>query len=264
MTDTVLYSVDDAVATIAMNRPERRNAFTVEMADGLMTAFEHAEGDSKVRAVVLTGTGNNFCVGRDNSEAPEPPYPPGDYLQGRTKLMRISRLVTFMYEMTTPVIAEIRGGCAGAGMSFALGCDFRYASTDAVMSTAFIKVAFAGDLGASWLLTRAVGPLRARELMMLSPKVRGTELADWGLVNAVVPPDELAARTRDTAARIAAAAPGAMAALRHNLQAAQTLSLGDYLPVEADHLMTCAVSPDAEEARRAFLEKRAPRYGAYS
>ncbi|MFF2503024.1 enoyl-CoA hydratase-related protein [Streptomyces sp. NPDC058067] len=260
MTDTVTFTVADGVATIAMNRPERRNSFTFEMADGLLDALERAENDPAVRAVVLTSTGAHWGVGRDNADTAPPPYPPGDHLRGRTSLLRYTRLVHFMYDMNTPTVAEIRGGCAGAHMSFALGCDFRYADTTAVLSTAFVKVAFAGDLGASWHLTRLVGPARAKELMLLSPKLRGQEIAEHGLVNAVLPPDELSAKVRATAAHLAALSPTAVACTRRNLLAAQTLSLGDYLPLEAETFARCAASPDSEEARLAFLEKRAPRF----
>ncbi|MFB7025794.1 MULTISPECIES: enoyl-CoA hydratase-related protein [unclassified Streptomyces] len=261
MTDTVVFTVSDGVATIAMNRPERRNSFTIEMADGLLDALERAENDPAVRAVVLTSTGAHWGVGRDNADTAPPPYPPGDHLKGRTSLLHYTRLVHFMYDMNTPTVAEMRGGIAGAHMSFALGCDFRYADTTAVLSTAFVKVAFAGDLGASWHLTRLVGPAKAKELMLLSPKLRGQEIADWGLVNAVLPPDELSAKVRETAERLASFSPNAVACTRRNLLAAQTLSLGDYLPLEAETYAWCAASPDAEEARLAFVEKRAPRFG---
>ncbi|MGW6459919.1 enoyl-CoA hydratase/isomerase family protein [Streptomyces sp. NPDC055078] len=262
MTDTVVFTVADGVATIAMNRPERRNSFTFEMADGLLDALERSENDPAVGAVVLTSTGAHWGVGRDNADAAPPPYPPGDHLKGRTSLLHYTRLVHFMYDMNTPTIAEIRGGCAGAHMSFALSCDFRYADSTTVLSPAFIKVAFAGDLGASWHLTRLVGPARAKELMLLSPKLRGQEIADYGLVNEVLPPDELSAKVRETAARIASYSANAVASTRRNLLAAQTLSLGDYLPLEAETFAWCAASPDAEEARLAFIEKRAPRFGA--
>ncbi|WP_404314827.1 enoyl-CoA hydratase/isomerase family protein [Prescottella equi] len=258
MSNPVVYQASNGVATVAMNRPERRNSFTIEMADRLLDGLERAENDPAVRAVVIRSTGDNWCVGRDNSDTNPPPYPPGDHLSGRTALMHYARLVTFMYEMNTPTIGEIRGGCAGAGMSFALNCDLRYASTTAVMSTAFVKVAFGGDLGAPWHLTKMIGATRAKELMLLSPKLRGTELLDWGLVNEVLPDEDLSSRVAAVAAQIAAQSPTGMAAARRNLQAAQTMSLGEYLPLEADQFALCLASPDAEEARMAFVEKRAP------
>ncbi|MGW6459034.1 enoyl-CoA hydratase/isomerase family protein, partial [Streptomyces sp. NPDC055078] len=185
MTESVLYRASDGIATITMNRPHRRNAINPALGDGLLDALERAESDPEVRAVVLTGSGDHFCVGAEQSEKAgnhEKSLINASTTASRTTLLRFTRLVTFMYEMSTPTVAEVRGGCAGAGMSLALGCDFRYASTDTVMSTAFLKVAFSGDLGMSWLLTRVVGPARARELLLLSPKVRGEELLTWGLV----------------------------------------------------------------------------------
>ncbi|MBA2953211.1 enoyl-CoA hydratase [Nocardioides sp. MAH-18] len=260
MTDTVVYEQEGGIATVAMNRPDRRNSFTIEMADGLLAGLERAENDPDVRAVIVASTGKDFCVGRDNADTDPPPYPPGDHLQGRTKLLHFARLVTFLYEMNTPTIAEVRGGCAGAGLSFALNCDLRYASDTTVMSTAFVKVAFGGDLAAPWHLTKLVGPMRAKELMLLSPKIRGQQLREWGLVTEVVPDAELAARVREVAAQVASYSTYGVAAARRNLQAAMSLSLGDYLPLEAEQYALCASSPDVEEARLAFVEKRAPNY----
>lgn len=260
-TDTVRYGVVDGVATIAMNRPERRNSFIHELTDGILDALEAAEADPAARVVVLTSVGKDFGVGRDNADGNPPAYPRADHLKGRTALMRHARMVTFLYEMNKPSIAVIKGGCAGAGMSLALNCDLRYASTEVVMSTAFVNVAFGGDLGAPWQLTRLMGSAKASELMLLSPKVRGEELLHWGLANEVLPVDELAARVDEVAATLAAASPRGLAAARRNLRAAQTLSLGDYLPLEAEQFAMCAASPDAQEARLAFIEKRAPRFG---
>lgn len=259
-TDTVLFTIEDGIATIAMNRPDRRNSFTIEMADGIVDALERSEMDPDVRVVVLTSTGDNFCVGRDNADTDPAPYPPGDHLRGRPSLMRFTRMITQLHDMNTPVIAEVRGGCAGAGMSLALNADLRYAATTTVMSTAFVNVAFGGDLGGPWQLTRMLGAAKAAELLLLSPKVRGEELAAWGLVNEVLPPEQLSARVREVAAQIATKSPRGLTAVRRNLKAAQALSLGDYLPLEAEQFAACLASPDAEEARMAFVEKRAPRF----
>jgi len=260
MTDTVLFTIEDGIATIAMNRPERRNSFNFEMADGLLDALERSEMDPSVRVVVLTGTGDHFGVGRDNSGTDPAPYPPGDHLSGRTGLMHYTRLITQMHDMNTPIIAEVKGGCAGANMSFALSTDLRYVSTTTVMRTAFVDVAFGGDLGGPWQLTRMLGPAKAAELMLLSPKIRGADIVEWGLANEVLPPEQLSARVREVAAHIASKSPRGLAAARRNLKAAATLSLGDYLPLEAEQFATCLASPDAEEARLAFIEKRVPKF----
>lgn len=261
-TGTVLLTVEDGIATIAMNRPERRNSFTIEMADGIVDALERAEMDPAVRVVVLTSTGDHFGVGRDNADTDPAPYPPGDHLKGRPSLMRFTRMITQLHDMNTPVIAEVRGGCAGAGMSLALSADLRYVATTTVMSTAFVNVAFGGDLGGPWQLSRLVGSARAAELLLLSPKLRGEEIVRWGLANEVLSPEDLSARVREVAAQIATKSPRGLTAVRRNLKAAATLSLGDYLPLEAEQFAACLASPDAEEARAAFVEKRAPRFAS--
>jgi 2-(1,2-epoxy-1,2-dihydrophenyl)acetyl-CoA isomerase len=260
MTDTVVFTVEDGVATIAMNRPERRNSFTIEMADGILDALERSEMDPSVRVVVLTSTGDHYCVGRDNADTDPAPYPPGDHLHGRPSLMRYTRLITQLHDMNTPVIAEVKGGCAGAGMSLALNADLRYVATTTVMSTAFVNVAFGGDLGGPWQLSRLVGSAKAAELLLLSPKIRGEEIVRWGLANEVVAPEQLSARVREVAAQVAAKSPRGLTAVRRNLKAAATMSLGDYLPLEAEQFATCLASPDAEEARLAFVEKRTPTF----
>ncbi|AKE88216.1 enoyl-CoA hydratase [Rhodococcus sp. WB1] len=262
MTDTVLFTIEGGIATIAMNRPERRNSFTIEMADGLLDALERSEVDPSVRVVVLTSAGDHFCVGRDNSDTDPAPYPPGDHLFGRAGLMRYTRLITQLHDMNTPVIAEVKGGCAGAGMSLALNADLRYVATTTVMSTAFVNVAFGGDLGGPWQLSRLLGSAKAAELLLLSPKIRGAEIVEWGLANEVLPPEHLSARVREIAAQIAAKSPRGLTAVRRNLKAAATMSLGDYLPLEAEQFATCLASPDAEEARLAFVEKRAPKFAS--
>jgi 2-(1,2-epoxy-1,2-dihydrophenyl)acetyl-CoA isomerase len=259
-TDTVRFTLEDGIATIAMNRPERRNSFTIEMADGIVDALERSEMDPEAKVVVLTSTGDHFCVGRDNADTDPPPYPPGDHLKGRPSLMRFTRMITQLHDMNTPVIAEVRGGCAGAGMSLALNADLRYAATTTVMSTAFVNVAFGGDLGGPWQLTRMLGSAKAAELLLLSPKIRGEALVEWGLVNEVLLPTQLSDRVREVASQIASKSPRGLTAVRRNLKAAQTMSLGDYLPLEAEQFETCLASPDSEEARRAFVEKRAPKY----
>lgn len=259
-TDTVVFTVEDGIATIAMNRPDRRNSFTIEMTDGIVDALERAEMDPSVRVVVLTSTGDHFGVGRDNADTDRVPYPAGDHLKGRPSLMRFTRMITQLHDMNTPVIAEVRGGCAGAGMSLALNADLRYVTTTTVMSTAFVNVAFGGDLGGPWQLTRLVGAAKAAELLLLSPKIRGEELVRWGLANEVLPPEELSARVREVATQIANKSPRGLTAIRRNLKAAQTMSLGDYLPLEAEQFATCLASPDAEEARLAFVEKRPAKF----
>lgn len=261
MTHTVRYEVSAGVATVAMNRPERRNAFSREMLAGLIAALERAEADDTVRAIVVTGTGGHFSVGRDHAGPVESRLVQGSDVQAdRVRLLGASRLVTLLHEMSKPTVAAISGGCAGAGLAIALACDLRYAAEDARFNTAFVSVGFSGDMGMCWLLTRVVGPARARELMLLSPRLSAVEAREYGLVHAVLPAGEFDDRVEAIAGRLADASPLAVRGARRNLQDALTVSLGDHLPTEADRLLRCAYAPDAEEARLAFLDKRTPRF----
>ncbi|WP_328379911.1 enoyl-CoA hydratase-related protein [Streptomyces sp. NBC_01020] len=259
MGPTVLYEVEGAVATVTINRPQRRNAVSMRVFEELRVALERAAGDAAVRALVLTGAGDDFCVGADLTGAPESRVLTGEGREAdEQRLVQVAGAVRLLREWDKPSVAVIRGGCAGAGMSLALACDLRYAADDAVFNTAFLTVGLTGDLGIGWLLTQAVGPARARELMLLPEKLTCSQALSVGLVTAAVAADELAGAAGSVAERLAAAAPLAVAGVRRNLDDALRLPLDGYLPREARRIAHAAYSEDAKEARAAFLEKRAP------
>lgn len=259
-TDEVVYATDEGIATITMNRPERRNALSLALITGLRAAITAAAEDPDVRAVVLTGAGGNFCVGRDQSgDASTKRIVQGESPSGdRMRLLEVSALIQILVTLPKATVASIRGGCAGAGLSLALACDLRYADTAARFSTAFVGAGMSGDLGMAWSLTRAVGPSKARELMLLSERFGADLAAQCGLVHEAVSNDDVDRRTREVALRLASSAPLAVGGAKANLNAALFRPLGDYLTDEVDRLVACAYSADAEEARLAFLEKRAP------
>lgn len=261
MPETVLYEVAGGVATITLNRPERRNALSRELSRALADAVEAAAGDEAVRAAVLTGAGGAFCVGADLAGAPGTRALTGTSADGdRTRLVAGTRAAVLLHEMPKPVVAAIPGACAGAGLSLVLACDLRYAADTAVLNTAFVDAALPGDLGMAWFLTRAVGPARARELLLLPGRMGADAAAAAGLVHGVVPADGLAAHAAGIAGRLAAKAPLAVADAKRDLLDAQALPLGDYLRSEADRMVRCAHSADAREAAAAFLAKRPPRF----
>lgn len=261
LSPTVLYEAARGVATITLNRPGRRNALSRELSAALTAALEEAAGDDAVRAVVLTGAGGAFCVGADLAGAPETRALTGTSPDGdRTRLLAGTRNAVLLHEMPKPVVAAIPGACAGAGLALALACDLRYAAGTAVFNTAFVDAGLPGDLGMAWFLTRAAGPARARELLLLPGRIDARAAADAGLLHGVVPADGLAAHAAGIAARLAAKAPRAVADAKRDLLDAQTLPLGDYLRAEADRMVRCAHGADAREAAAAFLDKRAPRF----
>ena len=263
MTDDTVYTVDNGIATITLNRPSRRNALSLELLTGLQDSLTSAAGNRDVRAIVLTGAGDNFCVGRDQAGERSTRVVRGDSQQeDRTRLLDVSRVIPTLVQIPKPTVAVIRGGCAGAGLSIALACDLRYADTDAVFNTAFVGAGLSGDMGMAWLLTRAVGPSKARELMLLSERIRADRAVQFGLIHEVIPAPELTGRSLEVARRLADSAPLAVRGAKLNLESAMSRPLSEFLVDEADRLITCAYSADVEEARVAFLEKRSPVYSS--
>lgn len=259
---TVDYAVEDAVATITLNRPEAMNTMSPELLDGTVQALEAAASDEGVRAVILTGTGRAFCAGGDlqgmaggrgGGARPSGPTPLQRSIADLRGRMRSSQLLRDMPKVT---FAAINGACAGAGLAWACACDIRYAADTAVFNTAFMTAGLSGDFGGTWTLSRIVGPAKARELYLLAERFRADEALKIGLVSAVMPGDELMAFVREKAKRVAGFAPLTCAAIKANMNDAVRLDFAAMLDVEADRHTRMGRTEDAREAAKAFLEKR--------
>ncbi|OYD66648.1 enoyl-CoA hydratase/isomerase family protein [Rhodococcus sp. OK302] len=258
---TVLYDAIDGVATITLNRPERRNAVSRELMSDFEQAVNRAAADATVRAVVLTGAGADFCVGRDHASDPSSRIVEGVSAEAdRVRLRSASRVIEALIDLPKPSIAAIRGGCAGGGLSFALACDLRISADTAVFNSAFVAVGFPGDLALPWILTRVLGTAKAREIMLFPDKLSASQALAHGLLTEVVGVENLDSRVHALVRRLADSAPMAIRGARMNLEEAVRRPLPEYLVGEVDRLIGAAYSPDAEEARRAFLEKRTPAY----
>src|SRR5579871_2231376 len=205
MTDHLIETFDDGVATLTMNRPEARNALSGEMNAALQEALPRLALDPKVRCVVLTGAGGAFCAGgdvkgfaADTSRGQSGGGGGAFNFEGRVAgLRRGMEMVKTLHEMPKPTLAVIPGAAAGAGLSIALACDLRVAAEGAKMTTAFSKVGLAGDYGGSWFLTHLVGAAKARELYFTADVITGAEAAQLGIVNKAVPAAELESTARD-------------------------------------------------------------------
>ena len=259
MSDDLLEAIDDGVATLTMNRPERRNAMSGAMLAGLLEALGRLAADNAVGAVVLTGTDPAFCAGGDVKAMAEGKEFAADTMEEKARLLRghmeISRL---LHEMPKPTIAMVRGAAAGAGLSLALACDMRIAGTSAKFTTAFARVGYSGDFGGSYYLTRLVGTAKARELYYTADLLDAATALGLGLVNRVVPDDELESETRALAARLASGPRIAIAYMKRNMNAAESGTLGELLDLEAWHHTRCGMTEDHREATKAFVEKREP------
>ncbi len=265
-TDHLLARVEDRVATLTMNRPERRNAFSNAMLAGLARALEDAESASDVGCVVLTGAGGAFSAGGDVKGMDERNAGGGAEAPGidaRIHAQRLSQRATAgrIYTMPKPVIAALPGAAAGAGFALAMACDLRIASANAVLLTAFARVGFSGDYGGTFFATQVVGAARARELYYLSDRVSAEEALRIGLVNRVVPAAELEKATQELALRLANGPAVAYRYMKENLnRAASGADVFDCLDLEATHHVHTGLTEDHREAARAFVEKREPTF----
>jgi 2-(1,2-epoxy-1,2-dihydrophenyl)acetyl-CoA isomerase len=268
-TDELRIEIDDGVATFTLDRPERRNALTGPMLDGLARGLAAVETDDEVGAVVLTGAGGAFCSGGDVKAMAERNAPAGGggsrgtSLDARIHQQRLSQRATSgkIWEMPKPTIAAIPGAAAGAGLSLAMACDLRYAVEGAVLTTAFARVALSGDYGGTWFLSRLVGTGKARELYYFSERLSADEALGLGLVNAVFAPEQFDREVAERARRLAAGPRTAYRYMKENLNRAVHGALGESLDLEATHHVHTTLTADHREAAQAFVEKREPRFG---
>ena len=255
-------SLEAGVLTLTMNRPEARNALTRAMTAALGTQLAAAELDPAVKCIVLTGAGKGFCAGGDvkGMAASGDGTVGGNTIDGAIHRQRLNQRATAgkLFKMPKPTLAALPGAAAGAGFSLALACDLRIMASNAILTTAFARVGFSGDYGGSYFLTQLVGSAKARELYFLSERVTADEALRLGLANWTCAPDDLAARTREIALRLAAGPTIAYRYMKENLNRAMAGEVEDCLDLEATHHVHCGQTEDHREATKAFIAKREP------
>ena len=252
----LLETREGGIVTITLNRPGSLNAFSMDMLRGLIAAFERLGTEQDVGAIVLRGEGRSFCVGGDVKGWAER----GDWTFERQleELRWKQRLPLVMKSCPKVIIAALHGHVLGAGFSLALAADFRVAAETATFGTSFANVGFAGDFGATHSLVQLVGSAKARELMMLNPRIAAPEALALGLLTQVVPEAGLAEATEALARKLAAGPYQAWGYMKRNLLAAESEPLAAVLEVEALNQARCTQTEDHQEAVRAFAEKRPP------
>jgi 2-(1,2-epoxy-1,2-dihydrophenyl)acetyl-CoA isomerase len=231
------------------------------MNDALAERLAWAELEPAVKCVVLTGAGQGFCAGGDvkamdgrNTGGERPPIDEQIHRQRLNQRGTSGRL----FKMPKPTIAALPGAAAGAGLGLALACDLRIMARTAVMTTAFARVGFSGDYGGTYFLTQLVGSAKARELYFLSERVTAEEALRLGLTNWVCEFDELQAKARELALRLAGGPTIAYRYMKENLNRAMAGDWDDCLDLEATHHVHCGQTADHKEAAKAFVEKREP------
>lgn len=246
--------VADRLATITLNRPEKLNAFTGTMREELLAALRAADGNTTARVVVITGAGRAFCAGGDVEYMSE--LQKNDDVATFRKLLDAGRdVVLQIASMAKPVLASINGVAAGAGCNLALACDYRIASDQAKLGQTFVRIGLHPDWGGTWLLPRLVGRSRALELCLTGRMISAAEAAAIGMIDRLVPADELAQETATLARAIADAPPLAAAAIKRALDASERNDLRAQLELEAAHQLRCFESDDAKERIAAFTRR---------
>jgi 2-(1,2-epoxy-1,2-dihydrophenyl)acetyl-CoA isomerase len=249
----------DGILTITLDRAEKLNAFAGHMRRDLGETLERAGSDDDVRVIVITGAGRAFCAGGDVAAMDEM-MAREDADEFARMLGAGRRVVTAIREMVKPVVASINGVASGAGFNLALACDLRIAAESARFSQSFVKVGLHPDWGGTYFLPRIVPPNIACEMFFLGDAIDSTRALTLGLVNRVVPDDQLAAETARLAERLRDAPPESIAAAKHAVYLSHHAELDEMLQYETEAQLRCFQTTDAREGVRAFLEKRRPRF----
>ncbi len=265
MTQDLLESHEGGIATLTLNRPAARNAFSREMMDALSEALPRLALDPAVRLVVVTGTGAAFSAGGDvkgfaKAAGGAAAAVPMSFDHKVTDLRARMEVARWLHEMPKPTLAVIPGPAAGAGLSLALACDLRFAADDAKLTTAFSKIGLSGDFGGSYFLHHLVGAAKAREMYFTGQVILGDEAQRIGLVNRSVPAAALAEAARAWAAELAALPTVAIGYMKRNLNTGLCGSLTAVLDAEAIHMVRTFETDDHKGAAAAFVEKRPPQF----
>ena len=272
--EDILYAVDGGVAVIKLNRPEKLNAWRVEMERELRAAMREAGADPAVRVIVLTGAGRGFCAGADmnglqstvaagqsRSGTAPTPAASGPEPFDATSRDDYQRQYAYFPAVPKPIIAAVNGACAGLGMVMALYADMRFASDAAVFTTAFSRRGLIAEHGISWLLPRLVGMAHAADLLFSARKVRAPEALAMGLVSRVIPLADFEAEVMDYARMLATeVSPRSLGEIKREIWAAQFQGLGEAIDAANADMQGSFVSEDFKEGVAHFVEKRAPAF----
>jgi 2-(1,2-epoxy-1,2-dihydrophenyl)acetyl-CoA isomerase len=260
MSDSVRVGRDGAVAIITMNRPQALNALNQELTRGLRKAIDESAKDSGVGALILTGEGRAFCAGADLKDVTAR-LERGDSTLGDDLRSNYGPVIRVIRACPKPVIAALNGTAAGAGLSIALACDLRIASTEASLVVIFVRVGLVPDAGSLFFLTRMLGLSKATELALTGEPLSAQDAERLGVVSRVVPSDQVMSAALERARQLASGPRHTYALIKRGLERAYDLDLEQALELEAQLQTLASRTPDAEEAIRAFVEKRAPAFG---
>jgi len=259
--DQLKLQVENHVAVLTLNRPEAKNALTLDMKKGLLEYLPKLENDPDIRCIVLTGAGNAFCAGGDTKNMAKDGKPVS-YEDRVQQLHWEHRIPLLLHSIPKPTLAVLPGPAAGAGFALALACDLRIAADTAFVITAYANLGLAGDYGSSWFLPRLVGDAKAKELFFSPERLSAEKCLELGIVNRVTKKDDLLEQAMAWATQLAEGPPIAYRYMKDNINQSWNSSLEEHLSVEAERMVQSAQTNDYVEAVKAFSEKRKPKFTA--
>lgn len=248
----LLVDRSDGVVTVTLNRPARKNGVTWPLIEELNRELEEIARRPEDRVVVLTGAGGSFCSGMDLAES-----------VGREEFVfmrRVGRVVTLLHEMPKPTLAKVAGAAVGFGCNLALACDLVVAGESAVFGEIFADRGLTLDGGGSWTLPRRVGLAKAKELVFFARRLSGVEAERIGLINRVLPDEELDEGVQEWARRLADGPTLALSMMKRALNTSFESSFAQAVEAEATAQALSFRAPEAREGMRAFMERRPPRF----
>lgn len=257
----LLVSLDEQVLRLTFDLAERRNALNDDVVAACIDAIDAAGRDEAVRAVVLCGAGRDFCSGFDivARNAGGGPRPRVGSIQRRLP-SQANRLIPLMLRTQVPIVSVVRGWAAGIGLNLALASDVCLAADDARFWAPFVGRGFTPDSGATWMLPRRIGEVRARDMILLGRVVDGTEAAEWGMIHRAVPADQLDEAAEQVVTQLASSATVALGLAKWLLNSSRSKALDDQLHDEAFSMELSSRSEDFKEGLAAFRDKREPQY----
>ena len=246
---------EDGVATLTLNRPQQLNAISLPMVQSMGKALEEVSSDNSLKVLIITGTGRGFCAGLDVSALSQASK------TSQEELGKLMRDLTFpLYNLPKPTIAAVNGMAAGGGLALALLCDIRIGSEKAMFTSGYIRMGLPPDIGCTYSLPRTIGTAKAMELMLTGDTFDATEAHRIGMLNKVVPEEELMKTAREMANKIAGGPPAAIELTKQAIRQGVQNSLEQQVELECSGFYKCLRTEDHEEGLTAFQEKRQPEF----
>jgi 2-(1,2-epoxy-1,2-dihydrophenyl)acetyl-CoA isomerase len=259
--ETIQLELNDGVAELTLNRPERLNAWNQQFGEELRSAILEDASDSAVRAVLITGAGRGFSSGADLKDMLERAAEGGPAQDvGSLLRERYHPIITGIRELPKPVVAAVNGPAVGIGCSLALACDLIWAAESAIFGLAFVNIGLVPDGGSTFLVPAAAGKARALEMALLGDPVPAQQALDWGLINRVVPDGKLMDEARSLARTLASGPTLSYANSKRALNNSVLKIMGEQLDLEADIQSEMSQTKDFLEGVQAFVEKRDPNF----